>query len=132
MWIVKFKNGAPFVIDDAESAGACRGEGAHVQKVRTDAEVNAVYCERNKLVAALARFYPSGTRKTAIEGWDPEWHGCVFIDTPQGQMSWHFHDSEAHLFAGLPAYTKPWDGHTTDEKYKRLAALGPSSTNPMW
>lgn len=84
---------------------------------------DAAYTERNRLVAFLARKFPSGLRKTEIEGWDPEWHGCVFIDTPEGQMSWHYHDSDAHLFAGLPPYEKPWDGHTTPEKYERLARL---------
>jgi hypothetical protein len=41
------------------------------------------------------------------------------IDTPEGQMSWHYHDEDAHLFAGLPPYEKPWDGHSTLEKYLR-------------
>lgn len=81
------------------------------------------YQERNQVVAALARLFPSGLRKTDIPGWDPEWHGCVFIDLPTGQVSWHFHDREAHLFEGLPPYEKPWDGHSTPEKYKRVAAL---------
>lgn len=90
---------------------------------RYDALLDQAYAERNKLVAFLASCYPSGTRKTAIEGWDPQWNGCVFIDTPAGQMSWHYHEREAHLFAGLPPYEKPWDGHTTPEKYERLARL---------
>lgn len=88
---------------------------------RYDALLDQAYAERNKLVAFLARCYPSGTRKTAIEGWDPQWNGCVFIDAPAGQMSWHYHEREAHLFARLPPYEKPWDGHTTPEKYERLA-----------
>lgn len=29
----------------------------------------------------------------------------------------------AHLFAMLPLYTGVWDGHTTDEKYARIAAI---------
>lgn len=82
---------------------------------------NEAYNERNQLAAFLARMYPSGHRKTNIPGWDPEWHGCVFIDLPTGQVSWHYHDREAGLFETLPAYTKPWDGHTTAEKYTRLA-----------
>jgi len=84
------------------------------------------YTERNRLVALLASIYPSGVKKTAIPGWDETWHGCVYIDTPQGQASWHFHDSEAHLFAHLPSYVGEWDGHTTEEKYERIAraALG--------
>lgn len=85
------------------------------------------YAERNRVVAALARLFPSGTARPAIEGWEPEWHGCVYIDLPTGQVSWHYHDREAQLFADLPAYTKPWDGHTTEEKYRRLAASPPSA-----
>jgi hypothetical protein len=81
------------------------------------------YHERNMVVAALAKLFPSGTARTAIEGWGSEWHGCVYIDLPTGQVSWHYHDREAYLFGGLPPYTKPWDGHTTEEKYRRLAAL---------
>ena len=88
-----------------------------------EARKDAAYLERNQVVAALAKCFPSGVAKTAIEGWSEDWHGCVYIDLPTGQASWHYHDSHAHLFAGLPLYTKPWDGHTTDEKYQRLAAL---------
>lgn len=84
---------------------------------------DAAYAERNQLVAVLARLYPSGTKRTAIEGWDPEWHGCVYIDLPTGQASWHYHDREAYLFEGLPLYEGEWDGHTTEEKYRRIAAL---------
>lgn len=87
------------------------------------AEKDAAYLERNRLVAFLARQFPSGIAKTAIEGWADDWHGCVYIDTPTGQMSWHYHDSHAHLFAGLSPYQGRWDGHTTEQKYQRLAAL---------
>lgn len=88
-----------------------------------EAAKDGAYNERNQLVAALSRIYPSGLKQTDIPGWEPEWHGCVYIDTPAGQMSWHYHDRDAALFAGLPAYQGEWDGHSTDEKYARLAAL---------
>ena len=84
---------------------------------------DGAYLERNQLVAALSKIYPSGIAKTAIPGWSEDWHGCVYIDSPVGQLSWHYHESQAHLFAHLPPYTKPWDGHTTEEKYRRLASL---------
>ena len=84
---------------------------------------DGAYEERNKVVAALAKLFPSGTAKTEIEGWSEDWHGCVYIDLPTGQVSWHFHDSQAHLFATLPTYSKSWDGHDTEEKYRRLGAL---------
>jgi hypothetical protein len=95
---------------------------------RLTAEKDGAYLERNRVVAALASLarrlgWEAGTARTAIEGWSPEWHGCVYVDTPQGQLSWHYHDDQGGLFAHLPAYSRKWDGHTTPEKYERLAAL---------
>lgn len=84
---------------------------------------DSLYAERNQLVALLAQLYPAGTKRTDIEGWEPEWHGCVYIDLPTGQASWHYHEREAGLFAGLPTYTGEWDGHTTELKYERVAKL---------
>lgn len=81
-------------------------------------------------MAALARLYPSGLLQTDIPGWDPEWHGAVYIDLPAGQVSWHYHVSQAHLFDGLPAYAGAWDGHDTPEKYRRLAALSRIVSTP--
>jgi hypothetical protein len=84
---------------------------------------DSAYLERNQVVAALAKQFPSGTARTAIEGWSDDWHGCVYIDLPTGQVSWHFHDTHAYLFRDLPSYAKPWDGHSTPEKYARLTRL---------
>lgn len=81
---------------------------------------DGAYIERNHLVAALARCFPSGIRKTAIEGWSDDWHGCVYIDLPAGQISYHYHDSQASLFDSLPAYEKPYDGHTKCQVHERL------------
>lgn len=95
-------------------------EQLKVELAKVTADKNEAYAERNKVVALLARHYPSGTRETAIEGWDPEWHGCVWLDTPKGQMSWHYHASDAYLFEELPRYDTPWDEHSTRTKYTRL------------
>ncbi len=106
-------------------------ENLRAQLARSEAEKNGAYLERNRVVAALAKCFPSGTARTAIEGWSEDWHGCVYIDLPTGQVSWHYHDSQAYLFADLPPYTKPWDGHSTEEKYARVAALtAASDTRP--
>ena len=85
--------------------------------IAQQAAKDGAYLERNKLVALLATLYPSGIKRTAIEGWSEDWHGCVYIDFPWGQASWHYHDSHAYLFAGLPAYAGVWDGHSTEKKY---------------
>lgn len=42
----------------------------------------------------------------------PDWP-VACIDLPgYGQISWH-----------MPAYDKPWDGHSTEEKIKRIAGF---------
>lgn len=86
---------------------------------------DSAYEERNRVVAYAARLslalgFRVVVARTAIEGWSDDWHGCVYIETPNGQASWHFHDSQADLFADLPRGDAVWDGHTTHEKYARL------------
>jgi hypothetical protein len=91
-------------------------------------EKNEAYRQRNHLVAVLARLFPSGIRATDLPGWDPEWHGCVYIDLPvvggTAQISYHYHDNESYLFANLPPYTKPYDGHDKEDVHRRLAGIG--------
>lgn len=94
------------------------------------AQKDAAYLERNQVVAAFAKMADAmGWRvvlaRTVIEGWSEDWCGCIFIETPAGQLSWHFHDSQAYLFDGLPNGTAKWDGHDTPEKYRRLAVINP-------
>ena len=91
------------------------------ESTRLEAEKDDAYFQRNVLVAALAKLYPSGIRKTDIPGWSDDWHGCCFIDLPSGQISYHYHDSHAYLFADLPPYEKPWDGHDKELVHKRLS-----------
>jgi len=88
--------------------------------MEAEAERDAAYKERNILVALLARMWPSARGRTPITGWDPEWHNCVYIEAPAGQLSWHYHDSEASLFDSLPESQPQWDGHSTEEKYERI------------
>ena len=92
---------------------------------------DSAYEERDKLVAALSKIFPAwlGLHNNGDEdpGWDPEWLRTVLIQLPTGQVSWHIKESELPMFAHLKQdLTKPWDGHDTPEKYRRLAAL------PAW
>jgi len=109
--------------DDQLMAAEVRAEQAEAALAGAVEDKDEAYRQRNHLVAALARLFPSGVRATNIEGWSPDWHGCVYIDLPSGQISYHYHDSQAHLFAGLPPYDKPWDGHDKKNVHARLAAL---------
>jgi hypothetical protein len=62
--------------------------------------------------------------------WEDDWRNVVYIDLPAGQVSWHFHDSHSQLLNDLGIYTRSWDGHSTDEKYKRV--LNPGSFFQCW
>lgn len=94
-------------------------------------QLNEVYNERNRVVAFLVamaaeRGWPHGLAEHDPNdaSWDADWRGIVFIELPDvGQVSWHYHDSERPLFVGLPRYDKPWDGHSSVEKYDRMRRL---------
>jgi len=88
---------------------------------------DGAYRERNQLAAALARaaialgFHAGvGQHPESDKEWDSDWRTILYIDLPTGQLSWHFHDSEWPLLAGLPRYRDEYDGHSTAEKYRRL------------
>jgi hypothetical protein len=128
-----------------EGAWAARNEGALAAESERDAaraEVerlrgakDGAYAERNQVVALLARMalalgWRAGLRAHEPDPdptWDADWRNVVAIDLPAGQVTWHYHDSDRPLFASLPPYPAPWDGHDTAEKYRRVgAALRPS------
>lgn len=99
------------------------------------------YWERNQLVAALSKIYPSWLELHPLEDkeWDNDWRTIVFIEIPVRtrnpigpdniktmQLSWHIHDSEVDSFNHLEwgsVKQNSWDGHDTEEKYDRLRAL---------
>ena len=80
------------------------------------------YFDRNQVVMALAllcRAYrlPVGIQ---IPGGDSDWP-ILFIDLPQGQVSWHLPANE--ITTEFPLYSGEWDGHTLEQKRERLAAF---------
>lgn len=89
----------------------------------TKFERDFLYTERARVAVALAR----GCRQMGCAvgfGYDaaePDWP-VLFIELPIGQVSWHL---SPHARATLAADIADdsawrWDGHTTDEKYRRL------------
>lgn len=90
------------------------------------AEKDAAYAERNRLVAALSKCFPAHLYRHEGAEWEDDWRIVVCVHLPTGQATWHIHDSEVVLFEHLPMTKSHWDGHTTEEKYVRLAALRPS------
>jgi hypothetical protein len=87
------------------------------------AEKNAAYAERNRLVVALSKVYPSHLCRHESGEWEDDWRNIVCVHLPTGQATWHIHDSEIDLFEHLPWGKNHWDGHTVEEKYARLKAL---------
>jgi hypothetical protein len=81
-------------------------------------DVDAVYRERAQLVAHLAAIYPS----VMCESDDPA-YALVYVVVPTGQLSWHVAERDYDLFRHVQkSMPVRWDGHTTEEKYERLAA----------
>lgn len=87
---------------------------------------DAAYAERNRLVAVLTKLFPAylGKHPEEDKEWEDDWRNIVFLNIPSGQCTWHVHDSEMWMFKHLEfVETAKWDGHTTAEKYERLARL---------
>lgn len=120
---------------DSRVADECR-QNAHLRLALaaaawTDnipASLDAAYRERAELVVYLTRCYPAVLSESdpAAPGWF-----VVYLDTPQGQMSWHIAPGDLGLFnhVRVVAPDDPraqWDGHSAEEKYLRLLRLGAS------
>ena len=87
-------------------------QAAEITRLR--AKVDAVYSERNRLAAAFARMALAAGFK-AGKGVDPDetkWP-VVYVDTPNGQVSWHIAESDQDVLEGLPQYDGEWDGTFT-------------------
>lgn len=84
------------------------------------AALNAAYRERAHLVALLAAWRNSHIGYTDPAA--PNW-AVVTIELPTGQACWHIAPADMDLFAHVrptPRYARGWDGHDTDEKYRRI------------
>lgn len=86
-------------------------------------ERDGAYRERAQLLAEFATRYEAYLAYTDPDV--PTWP-VLTVETPTGQMCWHINPADLDLF-GHVSWVDPvaigWDGHTTEEKYQRLAAL---------
>lgn len=90
-------------------------------------QIDGAYTERNLLVAHLFRAFPLGIAWWA-DAPDAPGYVIVYLESDEGQLSWHMKANEAQDL--MPDWLRPeaknagkWDGHTTTEKYARLARL---------
>jgi hypothetical protein len=88
--------------------------------------IQIAYRERARLVALLAALYPSAL-VTDGDPAEPDWP-VLYVTLPTGQASWHIAPDDVELFSHVDVYDNAtpgapqWDGHTTEEKYERIAA----------
>lgn len=108
------------------------------------------YWERNQLVVALSKLYPAWLGYHKGKDWDDDWRTIVYIKIPvrhngpmlsgvadtshvvHMQLSWHIHDSEKEYFNHLDPGLEEWDGHDTEEKYKRLRFIDTRKPVKSW
>lgn len=84
--------------------------------------LDSVYEERDRIIALLSTVYPSYISRDMAKA--KGWQHVVYIETAEGQLSWHISDMELHLFSHLTIrHDSGWDGHTTEEKYRRIEKL---------
>ncbi len=85
--------------------------------------IEDVYIERDKLLSLVAILAKEQGYNVGIgidENMPDIWKHVVYIDLPTGQLSWHILLEELPWFENISDYDKEWDGHNSQEKYKRL------------
>lgn len=86
-------------------------------------DINKVYTERNACVGMAYIMATALGYNVGVKVEDPQWP-IIFIDLPTGQVSWHIPigDLASYFpYGRIPAYSGEYDGHSTEEKYSRLA-----------
>lgn len=93
-----------------------------------EALLRPVYRERARLAEFVASTH-YGT--TVMSKNDPAWPDfwVLYVHTLEGQVTWHIHELDADLFDWVEKVSgdhpwAQWDGHDTEEKYRRLERLG--------
>lgn len=96
------------------------GSKEEIYKVvsRINLDRSAVYRERDKLISVLSKLWPSHLSLS-----DKSNRFVVCVHSPEGQLTWHVLQQERDLFLHLKFEEDHWDGHTTEEKYKRLKKI---------
>ena len=101
--------------ESLEHLRACLDQ-TEVERQKVSLERDTAYTERARLVSHLASLYPS---VLVLSGDETGWP-LVYLSLPTGQASWHVNPDDLSLFDHVARGTVVWDGHTTEEKYRRL------------
>jgi hypothetical protein len=104
----------PFYTLKSKQAEAADLQADEIESLRNriatlESRINAVYSERNRLAAGFARMSLSaGFNAGVITSTETNWP-VVYVDTPNGQMSWHIANQDSEVLCGLPVYNGQWD-----------------------
>ncbi|WP_405925454.1 hypothetical protein [Streptomyces sp. NBC_00035] len=93
---------------------------------RLTAERDGAYRERAHLVALLAAMTEGAVLVPAPDVDEDGW-ALLYLNIGGSQASWHISPRDVELFEHVERVTADdpraqWDGHTTDDKYARIAA----------
>lgn len=106
-----------------------RGSFQRLQKENTTlkSQLDGVYHERNMLAMLAAKTMLDLGLQAGVgvdEAASPEWSHVLFIDVPNGQLSYHLAPHEVKQFRDqLPEYTQPWDGSSKDHHHRLIEAM---------
>lgn len=97
----------------------------HRDTLARRAAERGVYRERAHLVALLASTWQSELQIDPTS--PPPATAVLYLSTPCGQLSWHIVAKDLDLLGHVNRadmhQTQLWDGHTTEEKYRRIREL---------
>jgi hypothetical protein len=84
---------------------------ADAENEKLRAKADSIYSERNRLAVAFARMALAAGFKagTGVDPDETKWP-VVYVETPNGQVSWHIASHDADILSGLPVYEGQWDG----------------------
>lgn len=104
---------------------------AEANAKRRRAQMARVYGQRDELLVVLSKLWPAvlmpTKREAAVAGTDQDWLWSLRIDAPMGQLVYPLSNASAALFGHLASEAaNDWDGHTAEERSKRLASFMPS------
>ncbi|MFD7161259.1 DUF4326 domain-containing protein [Kribbella sp. NPDC059898] len=98
----------------------------HRDELARRAAERAVYAERAQLVALVSACFWAAR---AVDPGEPMCPDVIYLETPQGQLSWHLAAVDVERFFRHVELVDEgheraqWDGHSTTEKYRRISEL---------
>jgi len=109
-------------------------ELAEHQAKRRQAQMRRVYDQRDDLLIALTKVLPSHLmptkRAAVVAGSDDDWLWSVCVHGPE-QLVWPLDNRSAGRFGHLPrSPANHWDGHTSEERSRRIDRL-PTCDPPL-